>query len=266
MSSVNAALSPDPTGMWYDPANPGWGLSVTQQGGNIFAVLFVYDANHQPEWFVASNVVPAGDLTCVLVGVASCAASQPYSGTLYRTTGASFASSADTTTVQAVPAGTLSLFLTVSDRSQLQIGAGLSASYIIDGTFATKVLQRQTWGSLDLTGTYKGGLGQVSVSGNCTSLQSDAFTTPTDLVATQDGTQLDIRWGAGAATCAATGTLVRLGQIANYSGQLQCAGDPSGTFTISNMAIGPLGFAGSAFYNDAKGCAFSSTIGGLKTQ
>ena len=61
IGTVQAApMTPDPTGMWYDPANPGWGLSVTEQGETLFVALFIYDANHKPAWYVASNVVDSG--------------------------------------------------------------------------------------------------------------------------------------------------------------------------------------------------------------
>ena len=32
----------DLTGLWFDPAESGWGLSLARQGGTTFAVLFVW--------------------------------------------------------------------------------------------------------------------------------------------------------------------------------------------------------------------------------
>src|SRR5664279_1199043 len=79
--SVHAAgMTPDPTGIWYDPAQPGWGMGITQQGDTIFAVLFVYDASHKPTWLVASNVVDTGIELDPVGG-------QVFSGPLYRTSG-----------------------------------------------------------------------------------------------------------------------------------------------------------------------------------
>ncbi|HEX3096798.1 MAG TPA: hypothetical protein VHQ02_03725 [Usitatibacter sp.] len=31
-SVAHAAITPDPTGLWFDPAETGWGLGVAQQG------------------------------------------------------------------------------------------------------------------------------------------------------------------------------------------------------------------------------------------
>src|SRR5271154_2141263 len=95
-------MTPDPTGMWYDPAQPGWGMSITQQGETIFVALFVYDANHNPEWFVASDVVDSGAVVNFLVGEA-------YAGTLYKTTGPAYAQPSDTTAFSATPVGTIQL-------------------------------------------------------------------------------------------------------------------------------------------------------------
>jgi uncharacterized secreted protein with C-terminal beta-propeller domain len=40
----------DRTGSWFDPANSGWGLSVTEQGDVLGGVLFTYDASGAPTW------------------------------------------------------------------------------------------------------------------------------------------------------------------------------------------------------------------------
>ncbi|MGE0358094.1 MAG: beta-propeller domain-containing protein [Burkholderiales bacterium] len=40
----------DHSGHWFDPANSGWGLAVTQQGDVLGGVLFTYDASGAPTW------------------------------------------------------------------------------------------------------------------------------------------------------------------------------------------------------------------------
>ena len=40
----------DRTGSWFDPANPGWGLTLTEQGDVLGGVLFTYDAAGAPTW------------------------------------------------------------------------------------------------------------------------------------------------------------------------------------------------------------------------
>jgi uncharacterized secreted protein with C-terminal beta-propeller domain len=41
----------DHSGTWYDPRNPGWGLSFLEQGDITGSVVFTYDANGRPTWF-----------------------------------------------------------------------------------------------------------------------------------------------------------------------------------------------------------------------
>ena len=45
----------DYTSLWWNPNESGWGVSLTQQFGIIFAALYTYDANRNPVWYVATN-------------------------------------------------------------------------------------------------------------------------------------------------------------------------------------------------------------------
>ena len=60
------AQTPSQVGFWYKPTEPGWGVSIQQQGTSTFAVWFTYDAQAKPIWYTlsctfATNVC-AGDL------------------------------------------------------------------------------------------------------------------------------------------------------------------------------------------------------------
>lgn len=73
---LDAAAAPfeDFTGMWSDPAEPGWGLSIIQGASNrVFGALFAYDAEGKPTWLV----MPEGAWRTTSV----------YEATAYRTTG-----------------------------------------------------------------------------------------------------------------------------------------------------------------------------------
>jgi hypothetical protein len=68
-------------GLWWNPAESGWGTSVFDMGGaTLFSVIFVYGPDGNPVWYVAPNVsdcavefVPFIDITC--------------GGKMYQTTG-----------------------------------------------------------------------------------------------------------------------------------------------------------------------------------
>jgi len=77
-ANVSAAAPPNYTDLWWNaPAGSesGWGLFVTHQGDNAFAVWFTYDTDGRALWFVG-NAARTGN------GV--------FSGTFYRTTGAPY--------------------------------------------------------------------------------------------------------------------------------------------------------------------------------
>lgn len=43
-----------PTAAWFDPNEPGWGLSVTRQGGVDYAIAFLYDPSGGPTWLAGA--------------------------------------------------------------------------------------------------------------------------------------------------------------------------------------------------------------------
>jgi hypothetical protein len=47
---------PDFTDLWWNPAESGWGVSVTQHGNNLFFRIFVYDTDNRPLLFVVPGV------------------------------------------------------------------------------------------------------------------------------------------------------------------------------------------------------------------
>lgn len=67
----------DYSGLWWNPDESGWGLSVHQgPGHNLFAMLFVYGTGSQPEWYT----LQMGRWTSFTT----------WSGTIFRTTGPSY--------------------------------------------------------------------------------------------------------------------------------------------------------------------------------
>jgi len=262
MAGAHAApMTPDPTGMWYDPNQPGWGLSLTQQGDAIFAALFVYDAGHNPQWFVASNVADTGQFMNQLVG-------EVYSGTLYRTTGPTYTQPSDTTPLSATAVGTIQV-------AYVQPSNNLYVTYSVNGTTVTKTLQAQTWGSNAplLPGSYSGAI----LIGSTTSCQAPA---PLQKVASFTVSQgatpgtLNVTWGSGIDVgCMMSGTYAQQGQFGTLTGPVMCGPIPNlianvGTFTITQMTIAPTGFSGYLNYTspmvNGSSCSVGGSIGGVK--
>lgn len=268
MAGAHAApMTPDPTGMWYDPAQPGWGLSVTQQGDNIFAVLFVYDANHIPQWFVASNVVDTGHFANTLVGEA-------YAGPLYRTTGAAFTQPGDTTPLSATPVGSIQI-------GYVQPTGNLSVSYTVNGTTVNKVVTPQTWGSNSalLTGVYGGGFNGGIFIDSTPGCQPPALLQGIpdfniDTTTTPDA--LRLTWSQpNNVYCTVSGTYAQQGQLGTFAGPVMCGpalpgAVPTnmGSLSIAQMTMGPGGFSGYVNYNssvvDGGSCGVGGRIGGIE--
>jgi len=256
-----APMTPDPTGMWYDPAQPGWGLSVTQQGDTVFAVLFVYDTGHAPQWFVASNITDTGQALNTLVG-------EVYSGTLYRTAGPAYAVPSDATPLSATPAGTIQL-------AYVQPSNDLSVTYSVDGTTVARTLKAQTWGSsaAQLLGNFDGAILIRSTTSCAAPMPLQGITHFTVSQGATAGT-LNVTWGSGIDVgCMMSGTYAQQGQFGTLTGPVMCGPIPNlianvGTFTITQMTIAPTGFSGYLNYTsapaDGSSCTVGGAIGGVK--
>ena len=126
-----AGMSPDPTGLWFDPAESGWGLSVVQRDDTIFALLLVYDEQNRATWYVASNVMADGPAGMDPGAMA-------YTGVLYRTSGPWYGGAFDPRAVASVAAGNL--------RMQYAPGTGgreLDITYSANGVRVARVLRSQ---------------------------------------------------------------------------------------------------------------------------
>jgi len=108
--------------LWWNPAEPGWGINLTHQGSIIFATLFTYGADGKARWYVMSN----GSRTAPGI----------YSGTLYRTTGPVF---------YANPWGVTNV--TPVGNMNLNVANGNTATlfYDINGVSVSKQIQRQVF-------------------------------------------------------------------------------------------------------------------------
>jgi len=110
----------DYSDLWYNPDESGWGLNIVQHpSGNIFAVMYTYDAPNRPMWYV----MPGGTWSSSTV----------FKGALYRVTGSPASLPFKTGEVTQVGTATLSF----SDAS-----SG-SLTYTVNGTQVAKPIRKQ---------------------------------------------------------------------------------------------------------------------------
>jgi hypothetical protein len=120
--SRSVALAVDYTDLWWNPAESGWGLTVSHQADVMFLTWYVYDDTGRPFWYVASNcAVNAAGTGCT--------------GTLFRTTGPPLATGFDPSRVVVTEVGTASLVFSGPDNGVL--------SYSVDGVAGSKSITRQ---------------------------------------------------------------------------------------------------------------------------
>src|SRR2546423_15719510 len=122
------SFSPDASDMWWNPTESGWGMNVVQQGNIAFATLFLYGADGRAHWYAAPRM--AGQ---------SAPTDRPmyFTGTLYETTGPTFATTFNPSAV-GVPAGGPIEFENPRPR-------GGQLAYRIDGVTVSKHASPPTW-------------------------------------------------------------------------------------------------------------------------
>ena len=103
------------TDLWSDPAEPGWGVFLEQQGLATFAALFHYGATGEPTWLVMSNGTRQADGT--------------FSGVLFRTQGPPPLRASD-----AVPVGIMRVTPAADGSATL--------TYVADGRSVTRRIER----------------------------------------------------------------------------------------------------------------------------
>jgi len=119
---TNSAISY--TGLWWNPAESGWGLNTNHQGDTVFATLFTYAPDGIGMWLVASGLARQADGS--------------YTGPLYRTTGPPYFT-VPWTNIAVTQVGSMTLRFASATSATL--------SYTFNGTTVNKSIQRQVFGS-----------------------------------------------------------------------------------------------------------------------
>ena len=110
------------TDLWWNSNESGWGISLTQQFGIIFAAWYTYDATGKPVWYVVPN--------CLLSG-AGC------TGSLYLVTGGQPLTAKWNYTNPATNVGSVSFAFSNTANGTM--------SYTINGISSSRVITRQAF-------------------------------------------------------------------------------------------------------------------------
>lgn len=124
--TVLAEVLANHTALWWNPAEPGWGLNLNHQGDTVFATLFTYSPTGEPMWLVMSNGVRQSG--------------QTFTGELFRTTGPAF--NADPFT----PIGPGNI-TSVGTMTVTLNGDTGTLNYTVNGVAVSKAIFKQVFGS-----------------------------------------------------------------------------------------------------------------------
>ncbi len=236
-------------GMWWNPAESGWGIDFAHQGDVIFATWFTHDANGKA-WYMSMTATQTGLST--------------FSGTLVRTTGPALdAVPFDPNQVQRTPVG--SGTLTFSDANNGTL------SYTVNGVSQTKTITKQVFGPVPAC-TW-GTLADLALAANYTDLwwSTGGGESGWGINFTQQGDVIFATWFTYDFSGAALPLSATLNKVApsTYSGQLiKTSGPPFSAVPFDPNAVTRtvVGTATVTFANgNAASFTFTVTDGGKTT-
>lgn len=262
LASPQPALAATTTGsdysdLWWNAAESGWGAHVTQQGDILFAVLFVYDSEHRPRFFVASSMARI-----------AAASGEAFEGTLYSTSGPAFGAAFDPARVTARAVGTATLRFDAAGSGTL--------SYTVDGVPVTKAITRQVWRPIELQGEFKGGLFANATADTCR-LATSTIAYPGTVRVTRSGDQATIDLDftptfADTGACRMTGKWTQQGSLATITqGTYTCTFENgptpvAGTFELTAIESDENGFAGRYSARQDGSCIHTGRLGGFRAR
>jgi hypothetical protein len=194
------------TDVYFNPAEPGWGVFLVQSDTTQFLAFFIYGADGKPTWYTAQL---ANDGT------------GKYTGALYAITGTYF------------PIPWVGYNINAAGTASFQPSDPYHATltYTVNGVgTVTKTVQRQTLTPYVLSGDYSGSMAG-SISGCTDPARNDpafrgryglAVTQVADQSATLTFTFVDMNHSG--IVCTLSGPLTHLGRLYQMAGTLACTG------------------------------------------
>jgi hypothetical protein len=252
---ATSTVGPDYSDLWWNADESGWGAHITQQDDVVFMVLYVYDAERRPRFFVASDMLRAAP-----------ASGDTFEGTLYSTSGPAFTGPFDPAQVALRAVGTA--------RLRFDSPGDGTLSYTVGEVAVEKAITRQSWRSPELAGEYRGGLFGTATAMTCP-LGLPTIAYPGSFRVSQAGDQvtIDTTFNPGFAstgTCRMTGRLSQQGSLASISeGAYECefVNGPlpvAGTFELTAIEWSESGLGGRYKGREGASCVHEGHFGGIR--
>jgi hypothetical protein len=195
------------TGLWWNPTESGWGVTLDHQPKFLFATFFIYDSDGRATWVIGQLDANTSETA--------------YSGKLYRTTGSPFDKPFSASSTQVTEVGTATIELTDSSHAAL--------TYVLNGVTVSKAIQRQSNKALSILGGYDG---ISSGSGGPFSTDDTDFA-----VSLASGGMLIERAAFFGGTCRFSGTPVQMGMRFSIQGTYVCSDFTEGTWKTDDLTL-----------------------------
>lgn len=222
--------------MWWNPSESGWGVNIDHQGTTVFMTLYSYGADGKSKWFIASNMPSQGAFV--------------FAGTLLEASGPVLANSFNPAAVTYRQVGNATLTFTSISTANLTVS--------IDGTSVTKAIQRYTFATNSMDGSYIGGIVAVQRSCGATSRSAATYTI------TQSGNTATIAMQTDAGlNCTMSGNYAQDGRMGTLIGSQTCTNGTTGQFQAFEIETGYQGLFARYSILYPNGCTESGRFGGL---
>lgn len=242
-----AASGYDVDDLWWVPAEPGWGIQLSQQRDVVFATLYVYDAQMRPVWYVA---------TLDFQGLEAKTHTVTYAGTLYATTGPSFATDTfEPTAVVKRPAGTMQLVAPTL--------TGATLTFTADGVTVTKPIQRQTLRYDDYNGTFAA-VWRLTTAKCTNPADNKTVEQPVTIAIAQSPPAMTMTITTPAATCTHVGTYTQDGRLGKFAGTYSCSSGEVGGIIFDELNVQRFGFVGQVFGTNNQGCNIDGSVAAVE--
>jgi hypothetical protein len=229
LTAAFRAEAVDYTGLWFNPAESGYGYNLVQSDNYIFATFFVYGPNGQPTWYSAGLDYDGNG---------------HFTGNLNATVGTYFAAPWNPANFGGVAVGTATF-----TPSTTNVYSGTMVMQVNGAPVVSKQIEMQTLKVIVLSGNYNGG--QSGSYFGCTNAADNfSYIDRYDLVVTQlanGNATFDFGYTSGL-SCTIQGQLVQHGQQYNLTNATMTCSDTTSTYTtgasMSELKATSLGIEG----------------------
>jgi hypothetical protein len=238
--------STDISDLWWNPAESGWGMQITQTYNTAFVTIYAYRADRSPVWFSATITGSISKMT----------------GDLYETAGPYFGGAFNPAQVSLRKVGTLTFKgVNISDAK---------VTYSVDGVVVNKDVERQALVFEDNAGLFKGAASARLSAGSpsCGPHFAPGKGMPAEVEIAQPGRssamQVQLRIAGNSCTMA-NGEYLQLGRLGDVYGAFTCASGDRGNLYVYEMRTGFESFTARFEYESTvTGCIVDGDFAGVR--